>query len=146
MVNLTNSTMTSVNIGYKLGSNTAVTESMTGLSIAAGALYTVNFATQLNIAATGTYALKVWLNNVNGGGTQTPVNDTICKTLSVYCSTALSGTYTIDPSGSGYSNFTSFGPYSLTLNVIVVKSSVGFGETVISSLPVKSPPKAILYT
>ncbi len=126
MVNLTNSTMTSVNIGYKLGSNTAVTESMTGLSIAAGALYTVNFATQLNIAATGTYALKVWLNNVNGGGTQTPVNDTICKTLSVYCSTALSGTYTIDPSGSGSSNFTTIGAADSAMLICGVSGPVVF--------------------
>ncbi|MDZ4758840.1 MAG: GEVED domain-containing protein, partial [Bacteroidota bacterium] len=107
MVNLTNANMTSVDIGYKLDNNSAVTQSLSSLSVASGGIYTATFSTQLNISSVGTYTLKMWLNNVNGNGTQTAANDTICRTFT-YC-TGLSGTYTINPSGSGSSNFLRFG-------------------------------------
>ncbi len=107
MFNLTNATMSSVDIGYKLDNNSAVTQSLSSLSVAAGGRYVATFSTQLNISSVGTYTLKMWLNNVNGGGTQTAANDTICRTF-IFCN-PLSGNYTIDPSGSGSTNFLRFG-------------------------------------
>jgi len=107
MFNLTNATMSSVDIGYKLGNNSAVTQSLSGLSVAAGGRYVGTFTTPINMSSVGTYTLKMWLNNVNGGGTQTAANDTICRTF-IFCN-PLSGNYTIDPSGSGSTNFLRFG-------------------------------------
>ncbi|MBI3234362.1 MAG: hypothetical protein HYZ42_10035, partial [Bacteroidetes bacterium] len=107
MYNLTNTTMTSVDIGYKLDNNSAVTQSLSSLTVPAGGYYNATFSTQLNISSVGTYTLKMWLNNVNGGGTQTASNDTIYRTFT-YCN-SLSGNYTIDPSGSGSTNFKRFG-------------------------------------
>lgn len=109
MANLGTSAMNSVNIGYQLGTNTPVTQSLTGLTVAPGGVYNASFATALSIPSIGSYNLKVWLNNVNGGGTQTPANDTLCRSFFVYCSSALNGTYTIDPAGSGSTNFARFG-------------------------------------
>ena len=86
MVNLTNANMTSVDIGYKLDNNSAVTQSLSSLSVASGGIYTATFSTQLNISSVGTYTLKMWLNNVNGNGTQTAANDTICRTCLLYTS------------------------------------------------------------
>ncbi|MDZ4758915.1 MAG: GEVED domain-containing protein [Bacteroidota bacterium] len=113
MFNLTDTNMTSVDIGYQLDNNAAVTQSLSGLNIAADSMYTAKFDTLLNISTAGTYTIKVWLNNVNGGGTQTANNDTICRTF-VICTTPLSGSYTIDSNGSGSTNF-------LTFNDAVVK-------------------------
>ncbi len=107
MFNLTDTVMSSVDIGYQLDNNAAVTQSLSGLSVASGALYTAQFDTLLQITTAGTYTLKVWLNNVNGGGTQTADNDTICRTF-IVCTTPLSGNYTIDSNGSGASNFLTF--------------------------------------
>lgn len=125
MVNTTNTTMTSVDIGYKLGSNAAVTQSLSGLSVPAGGVYVATFSTQLNIPANGTYSLKVWLNNVNGGGTVTATNDTACRNNFIVCS-ALAGAYTIDPAGSGPTNYTTFGAAVTALTNCGVSAPVTF--------------------
>ncbi|HEY1047883.1 MAG TPA: GEVED domain-containing protein, partial [Bacteroidia bacterium] len=125
-VNLSSSTLSSIDIGYKLDNNTPVTQSLTGLSIAPGALYTANFSTQLNISTTGTYNLKAWVNNANGAGTQSAGNDSICRKVIVYCGSALSGTYTIDPAGTGSSNFTSIGAVDTSLRACGISGPVTF--------------------
>lgn len=107
IANLWDSAISTIDIGYQLDNNSAVTESLSGLSLASGAIDTLDFTTQLNISSAGTYTLKMWINNVNGGGTASANNDTICRTFTV-CSSSLSGTYTIDSTGSGASNFASF--------------------------------------
>ena len=107
MFNLTDTIMNSVDIGYQLDNNSAVTQSLSGLSVKSGAIYVAEFDTLLTLSGAGTYTLKVWLNNVNGGGTQTANNDTICRTF-IICTTPLNGSYTIDPNGSGSSNFATF--------------------------------------
>ncbi len=124
--NLTSSNLSSVDIGYKLDNNSPVTQSLTGLSVAPGAIYTTTFSTPLNISSTGNYKLKVWVNNVNSGGTQTPQNDTICRNITVYCGSALSGTYTINPSGSGSTNFKSFGAVDTALRACGISGPVTF--------------------
>ncbi|MES2617609.1 MAG: PKD domain-containing protein [Bacteroidota bacterium] len=124
MANLTNSSMSSVDIGYKLGSNTPVTQSLSGLSVAAGGVYTATFSTGLTISSTGTYNIKIWLGNVNGSSAATPANDTLCRTF-VVCS-GLSGNYTIDPAGSGSSNFKRFGEADTALINCGVSGKVVF--------------------
>ncbi|MEI6595380.1 MAG: GEVED domain-containing protein, partial [Bacteroidota bacterium] len=107
--NVSSSTLTSINIGYQLNSNTPVTQSLTGLSVGPGATYSATFSTALNISSIGTFNLKAWQTNPNSAGSVTAANDTICRTIVTYCSGPLSGTYTIDPAGSGSTNFTRFG-------------------------------------
>lgn len=107
LVNLLDTVMTSVDIGYQLDNNTPVIQSLSSLTVPEGSIYTVTFDTLLNLTTAGNYSLKVWLNNVNGGGTVTPANDTICRSF-ILCTSPLNGSYTIDPNGSGSSNFVSF--------------------------------------
>ena len=107
LVNLLDTIMTSVDIGYQLDNNTPVIQSLSSLTVPEGSIYTATFDTLLNLTTAGTYSLKVWLNNVNGGGTITPANDTICRSF-ILCTSPLNGSYTIDPNGSGSSNFVSF--------------------------------------
>lgn len=108
--NLTNVNMTSISAGYTVNGGAATTQTFTGLSIAPGATYTVNFSTGFTAPTLGNYALRYFLYNVNGTTTQnTPLNDTICQTIPLLCTGPLSGAYTIDPAGGFTStNFTSF--------------------------------------
>ncbi len=124
--NLSSATLTSIDIGYQLGTNTPVLQSLSSLSIAPGALYTATFTTLLNLTATGTFNLRVWQDNPNSTGTITPVNDTICKDLVTYCSGPLSGVYTINPSGSGSTNFKSFGGADSALQICGISGAVIF--------------------
>jgi parallel beta-helix repeat protein len=104
--NLHSTTVTSADIGYQLNNNTPVTQSLSSISVAQGAAYTTNFSTSLNIASSGTYTLRAWVTNPNGNGTGVSSNDTIYTTFTV-CD-PFNGTYTINPSGSGPNNYTSF--------------------------------------
>ncbi|MEI6507344.1 MAG: GEVED domain-containing protein [Bacteroidota bacterium] len=107
--NISNVTLTSISIGYQLDANAPVTQNLTGLSVTSGSSYTANFSTQLNIPSVGTYNLRAWQTNPNGAGSVSGSNDTICRTVITYCSSALNGVYTIDPAGSGPTNFPRFG-------------------------------------
>lgn len=104
--NLHSTTVTTADVGYQLNNNTPVTQSLSSISVAQGAGYTHTFSTALNIASSGTYTLRTWVTNPNGNGTGVSSNDTIFTTFTV-CD-PFNGTYTINPSGSGASNYTSF--------------------------------------
>jgi PKD repeat protein len=97
-------------VGYRLsGSGNVVQSGHTfspSLTVCnSGASQDVTFTTNLNIPTGGFYTLKVWATNPNGTGTDgAPANDTLTTNI---C-TALGGTFTIDPNGSGTTNFTSF--------------------------------------
>ncbi len=124
MANYTNSSISSMKIGYQLGSNTPVEQSLTGLSVAAGSIYSTTFSNQLNIGSTGTYTIKVWIDSINGAANNSTNNDTLCRTF-VVCA-GLSGTYTINPSGSGSSNFKRFGEADSALINCGVSGKVTF--------------------
>ncbi|MEI6507263.1 MAG: GEVED domain-containing protein, partial [Bacteroidota bacterium] len=124
--NISNATLTSISVGYQLDANTPVTQNLTGLTVAPGATYTATFATPLNIASTGTFNLKAWQTNPNGAGSVSAANDTICRTVVTYCAGALNGTYTIDPAGSGPTNFTRFGAADSALMSCGVSGPVRF--------------------
>lgn len=124
--NTGNTTITSLTVGYQLSGSGAVTQSLTSLSIAPGALFTHSFATPLSLASTGNYSMKIWVSNPNGAGNATPANDTLCRAFTVYCGSALNGTYTIDPLGSGASNFNSFGAADSALMSCGVSGPVVF--------------------
>lgn len=98
--------LTSVDIGYNINDGTPVTQTIGSLSLAPGAEISRNFSTSLNISTPGIYTLKVWARNPNGNGSGNASNDTIRKVIQACY--PLNGTYTIDPNGSGGSNYTSF--------------------------------------
>ncbi|MBX7204069.1 MAG: right-handed parallel beta-helix repeat-containing protein [Bacteroidia bacterium] len=122
--NLHSTTVTSADIGYQLGSNTPVTQSLSSISVAQGSSYSATFSTQLNIASSGTYTLRAWVTNPNGNGTGVSSNDTIYTTFTV-CD-PLNGTYTINPAGSGATNFTSFASAISTMSCGGVSGPVVF--------------------
>ncbi len=99
--------LSSADFGYQIDNNTPVTQ--TGISISpartTGQTYNHTFSTALNIATAGTYNLKVWVRNPNGTG---PDGNTNNDTITTQICTGIAGTYTINPSGSGASNFSSF--------------------------------------
>lgn len=57
----------------------------------------------INMLSKGSYDIKIWSSLPNGNTDGNPSNDTIYSTIY----TAMSGSYTINPSGSGLNNFTS---------------------------------------
>ncbi|MBP9180934.1 MAG: right-handed parallel beta-helix repeat-containing protein, partial [Bacteroidia bacterium] len=103
--NPSTTTITSFDMGYNVNGGTAVTQSYSG-SLATGGSATPTFTTPLNLTA-GTYTLKTWARNPNSTYPDAnTANDTLTRTVTV-CD-PFNGTYTINPSGSGASNFTSF--------------------------------------
>ncbi len=105
-MNIGGDNLSTADFGYKLGTNAAVTQ--TGVSLGTltpGSFFNHVFSTVMNIPAAGSYQLKVWARNPNNVYPDLNVNN---DTLIANICTGLSGTYTINPTGSGSSNFTSF--------------------------------------
>lgn len=125
VVNLTSATtLTSLDFGYRLDNNTPVTESVNGLNIAGGGFHERIFNTALNISTPGIYTLKMWVRNPNGNGAGIAGNDTV--TYTIQACYPLNGTYTIDPNGSGGSNFTSFADAVNSLSICGINGPVTF--------------------
>lgn len=55
--------------------------------------------------AQGIYNVEIWTSDPNGNIDQYPDNDTLTESVAI-CGSGLTGTYTIDPSGGDYNNFT----------------------------------------
>jgi len=123
--NLTSgTTISSLDIGYNVNNGTPVTQSLSSLSIAPGTSGSTNFSTLLNISTPGVYTLKVWARNPNGQGAGVAGNDTITRVIQACY--PLNGNYTIDPNGSGGSNFTSFNAAIDQLGTCGVNGPVNF--------------------
>ncbi len=117
-------TVTSCEIGYRLDNGTVTTQNISGVNLSPLTATPVNFSTPLNISTPGVYTLKIWARNPNGTGAGIDDNDTIYRTLDVCYS--LSGNYTINPSGSGPTNFTSFAAAIAKLHTCGVSGPVRF--------------------
>ncbi len=123
--NLTSGTnISSLDFGYRLNNNTPVTESVNGLNLTPGALFSRNFTTNLNISTPGIYTLKMWVRNPNGNGSGIAGNDTITRVIQACY--PLNGTYTIDPNGSGGSNYTNFASAVSDLAICGISGPVTF--------------------
>lgn len=151
--NISTTTITSVDVYYQLNNNTPVMQSLSSLSIAPGATFTANFTTQLNLPAIGSYLLRAWTDNPNLAGNNTPANDTICRTLATYCSGPLSGTYTINPNGTGTRNFRTFGAADSAISSCGVSAQTIFNVTpgiyneqlIFPAIPGASPTNNIIF-
>ncbi len=77
------------------------------------------------IPVLGTHTIKTWTENPNGTGDFNLGNDSMEVTFYA-CANLLSGTYTIDPSGSGATNYQSFADAALALNQCGINGAVTF--------------------
>lgn len=105
-------TITSARVSYRVNTSAAVSLTWTG-SLTSGAQDTAKFtgSRQFNFAA-GTSFIKAYTDSPNTVADPNLLNDTVTLTV---CS-GLSGAYTINPAGSGGSNFTSFTAAVTALN------------------------------
>jgi PKD repeat protein len=118
------STINTATIGYQLQGSGAVTQAYTFSGGLAGCAATdVSLTAPLNITSAGFYTLKMWATAPNGTFPDgNSANDTITQLI---C-TPLNGTYTIDPSGSGTSNFPNFTTAVAALKTCGIASPVVF--------------------
>ncbi|MBC7862927.1 MAG: T9SS type A sorting domain-containing protein, partial [Bacteroidia bacterium] len=77
MTNMGASTITSMNLNYKVDGGGAVTQALSSLSIAPLTTYTYNHGTPWTPSATGNHTIKVWASNINGGADGNNSNDTV---------------------------------------------------------------------
>ena len=76
--------ITGADINYSINGGTAVTSSLTGLSIASNTSATVTSSTNWTPSAAGTYDIKVWLSNLNGSNSDSDTsNDTAMASVQV---------------------------------------------------------------
>jgi len=97
-----------VNLGYKFGSSAPVTVSNVVLpdSLNPGQTFDYTFATPLDMTAGGFYDLKAWVTHPNGSYPDSSIaNDTLAVTI---CTALEISAFTINPLGSGPTNFTTF--------------------------------------
>jgi hypothetical protein len=114
-------TISTLDINYRLNNGTVVSEPYAGAPISPCATVVFNFTTPVTIGS-GSSNLKVYTTSPNGSSDAVPANDTAQWTL---CN-AMSGTYTINPLGSGSTNFTSFTTAIAALNCGGVNGAVTF--------------------
>ena len=88
ITNYGGTTITSMDLNYKINNGTTVTESLTGLSIAPYQTYTYSHGTTWNPSTTGNYTVDVWASSLNGGNDQNTGNDMFTATIEVVTATA----------------------------------------------------------
>jgi hypothetical protein len=72
-----------LDINWQIGTETIYTQSLSGLNLSSGQSYTYTHTDQW-FASSGTYSLKVWVSNINGGSIDSDAtNDQIVKTITV---------------------------------------------------------------
>jgi hypothetical protein len=76
-------TITSMDVNYTIDGGTAVTESLSGLNITANSNYSFNHSTKWNPASTGSYQVKIYASNLNGGTDGNTSNDEASKAIDV---------------------------------------------------------------
>ncbi len=74
--------ITSFDLSYQIDNNTIVTSNITGVNIASMSNYSFTHPTKWN-GAVGTYNIKVWTSNINGGNDANPQDDTLNKSTQV---------------------------------------------------------------
>ncbi len=125
--------LTNVDVNYKVGTSATVTLPYSGF-LAPNAVDTVTFTSTSGVGSTSqqynfvgtTETIKSWTSSPNSVLDSVPMNDSAQTTL---CG-GLAGVYTINPTGSGTSNFTSF-------QAVVDKLTCGgvFGPVVFNIAP-----------
>ncbi|MBL4657355.1 MAG: T9SS type A sorting domain-containing protein, partial [Flavobacteriales bacterium] len=74
--------ITTFDLNYSVDNGSTVTQNVTGVSIAPFSVYNFAHATAWNVNTLASYSLKVWVENVNGGGVDAVLsNDDKTKTV-----------------------------------------------------------------
>ena len=81
-------TISSLTLNYSINGGTAVTDNLTGLSIAPYGTYTFSHNTNWNPGSTGNYDVDIWASALNGGNDQNNGNDTLSTMIEVVTATA----------------------------------------------------------
>jgi len=81
-------TISSLTLNYSINGGTAVTDNLTGLSIAPYGTYTFSHSTNWNPGSTGNYDVDIWASSLNGGNDQNNGNDTLSTMIEVVTATA----------------------------------------------------------
>ena len=108
--NLGTTTLTGTTMKYTINNGTPVSESWSG-SLAQNDTATFTFTTGFTTALGTVYSLKVWSEAPNGGSDAFTNNDTITQAVTP----KMNGVYTVNASGSGATNFTTFAACSTAL-------------------------------
>lgn len=83
MSNKGSTTITSMNVNYKINSGTPVTSTLNSLNIASGACNSFTHPTTWTPGVAGVYTVKIWTSNINGNADQYPANDTVTKIVNI---------------------------------------------------------------
>ena len=81
-------TISSLALNYSINGGTAVTDNLTGLSIAPYGTYSFSHSTNWNPGSTGNYDVDIWASALNGGNDQNNGNDTLSTSIEVVTATA----------------------------------------------------------
>ena len=81
-------TISSLTLNYSINGGTAVTDNLTGLSIAPYGTYSFSHSTNWNPGSTGNYDVDIWASALNGGNDQNNSNDTLSAAIEVVTATA----------------------------------------------------------
>ena len=81
-------TISSLTLNYSINGGTAVTDNLTGLSIAPYGTYSFSHSTNWNPGSTGNYDVDIWASALNGGNDQNNGNDTLSTVIEVVTATA----------------------------------------------------------
>ncbi len=122
--------LTSFDVYYAVtgGTYTGVTQgpvSVSGTNIIPGGDTAITLSTSFIMAGNTTYSIQAWTSNPNNTTDNRMSNDT----LTIDAETALNGVYTINPTGSGATNYTSFTDAITALNTYGVCDHVTFDVT-----------------
>ncbi len=121
--NLGSTTITSMDVSYELN-GVSSSMSLTGLSLATCDTMHVWFTSPYQVTFNvGVNKMRAYTSNINGYADQDPSNDT--SAIQFFCSN-LSGNYTINPAGSGSTNFKSFADVAQALQSCGISGPVTF--------------------
>ena len=84
MLNGGTAAITSMNMHWNLNNGPVYTSAQGALNIAPSSYYNYTHPTTWNAASNGTYVLKIWASNINGGGDQWTMNDTLTQLVYVH--------------------------------------------------------------
>ena len=76
-------TVTSMDINYRIDGGTTITESVSGITIAMNSTYSFNHSTPWNPSTTGTYQVEIWASNINGSTDGNTSNDIVTQAIDV---------------------------------------------------------------
>jgi hypothetical protein len=80
--NLGSAAINSMTVNYQIDNNSPVSHTLSGLNIATLGEHTFNHPTTWN-AGVGSYEVKIFVSDINGGADQNPANDIASKTVIV---------------------------------------------------------------